>query len=154
MDLTGVVREVKSVNVLLSPIIFVLIVILINGWMYDLTKFLVGNIVAVNFNFLITACNTVLFCFVFPVLVILSSEIPIIISEMKSVILQVPEDKFYCQLSGTSASLLIKKLGNFKEEVTVTAFDLVTLNKNIILVTFGTVLTYELLLVQILEREK
>ncbi|GFT07320.1 uncharacterized protein NPIL_492661 [Nephila pilipes] len=158
-DLTKTVKLVKDMNALLSPIIFVLMTFWITGIFYNLSKLIFGNAFPDDLSFASTICNILSYSVQFLILLILSSEIPVTVSKMKSLVLQVPEDQFYYhwhvfpnKTTVPTVFLLIPKFDNFTDDVTVTAFGILKLNRNVILVSVGTIVTYELLLIQMLER--
>ncbi|GFS81911.1 uncharacterized protein NPIL_376031 [Nephila pilipes] len=115
-------------NALLSPVVFILMTFWISGILYNLSKLIFENAFPDDLSFVSTICNLLTYSVQFLILLALSSEIPITVSKIKSVVLQVPEEQFYCQwrifTNGTvtpTVFLLIPKLDNFTEDVTVTA---------------------------------
>ncbi|GFX37115.1 uncharacterized protein TNCV_4796831 [Trichonephila clavipes] len=87
----------------------------------------------------------------------LSAEIPNTVSEMKRVVLEgsISQDYlFFEERKSAGISLLVMKLEHFKEQVTVTGLGLFKLERSVIIVCLGAAVSYELLIVQLMERNE
>ncbi|KAG8197071.1 hypothetical protein JTE90_004338 [Oedothorax gibbosus] len=156
-ELAEIVYLVKSVNACLSPIVFILLSFWTTGIFYNLAKILYdvvfteGNLAFVSAIVYITN-----YSIQFVILVLLASLMPIDISEMKSIVLQLLNSKNQVSVPGVKAeniNLMISTLDNFEKEVTITAMGVLDLKRNLILVTLGVIVTYEVLIVQVLGME-
>ncbi|GFU40872.1 uncharacterized protein NPIL_483741 [Nephila pilipes] len=153
-DFTKVVELIKTVNDTLSSTTFAMVAFWTTGIFYNLSKILYRNPFTDILSFVSSSCNTINYTIQFLIFVVLSSEIPKSVAEMKSVILQVSESLFFDEQKSSSISLLALKLENFKELVTVTGLGLFKLEKSVILICLGSGISYELLILQLMERNK
>ncbi|GFR08449.1 hypothetical protein TNCT_314691 [Trichonephila clavata] len=91
----------------------------------------------------------------FVILLAFASKIPMSVCEIKRAVIRasnVQDCVFIDSMRSGDINLFISMLDSFKEEVTVAPFEILTLKKGIILLSLGVVVTYELLLLQILEK--
>ncbi|GFQ77870.1 uncharacterized protein TNCT_450511 [Trichonephila clavata] len=157
IDLSKTVSFVKTVNTSLSPLIFALTAFWTAGIFYNVSKLLYRQAFSDIFSFISSGYNAINYTVHFLVFVMMSAEIPNTVSEMKRVVLQgsVSQDYlFFEERKSASINLLVIKLEHFKEEVTVTGLGLFKLEKSVILVCLGAAVSYELLIVQLMERNE
>ncbi|GFY37933.1 uncharacterized protein TNIN_486901 [Trichonephila inaurata madagascariensis] len=154
-DFTKVVAFIKNINESLSPITFALMAFWTTGIFYNLSKLLYHSTFDDIFSLASSSCNAINYTIQFLIFVILSSEIPKTVAEMKNVILRGPESQeysFFDEQRSSSISLLVLRLENFKEQVTISGLGLFELERRVILICLGAGISYELLIVQLMER--
>ncbi|KAG8197051.1 hypothetical protein JTE90_004320 [Oedothorax gibbosus] len=106
-------------------------------------------------SFVSTIMNVLCYSFQFVIIVLLSARIQVPISDMKrNLVNALHADYSSCvdEHRNVNVGLLMSTLDSFKEEVTVTAMGMLKMERNIILVSLSVIVTYEFLIVQILER--
>ncbi|GIY88328.1 uncharacterized protein CDAR_312181 [Caerostris darwini] len=152
VDLTKAVKMVKGINDLLSPVIFCLMTFWMTRLFYNLTKIIYGSAFEDSLTYASTVSEVFNYGIQYFVLIMVSSEMPLVLSKMKSRVLHIPVEHPDCSCERAIFGIqLTLQLDNFKEEVTVTAMNFLKLDRNVILVSLGAVVTYELLIVQILK---
>lgn len=155
-DLSETVYLVKEFNRCLSPVVFILVSFWTTGIFYNLSKLLSHSFFTGAMTFVSAGVNILSYSLHFGVLIILASRIPATIADVKSLMLQSLHSRsqvFIGSVRVESFSLLMSTLDNFEREVTVTALGVMELKRNILLVSLGVILTYEVMIVQVLERK-
>ncbi|GBM43992.1 hypothetical protein AVEN_187591-1 [Araneus ventricosus] len=155
VDFTKAVVFLKGIIEILSPLTFVLTAFWTTGIFYNLSKMLYNNYLNDIFNFASASCYAFNYTIHFLILVVLSSEIPAVVFKMRSVVLQETQSQDYLFVDETkcaSINLFISKLEHLKEEMTVTVMGMFKLERSVILVSLGAGISYELLLVQLMEK--
>ncbi|KAF8773450.1 hypothetical protein HNY73_016114 [Argiope bruennichi] len=154
MDLRKAAVIVKNTNDVLSEIVFFLMAFWMTGLFYNLTKLIhrQSDFKLSNGEWQNSIFNVFIYGSLFVILVALSAEIPIIFSRIRSAVVQARSSETHYKRENSDVSLLIQILDDYSEDVTVKPFGVWKLDRSFIFVSFGIVITYELLLIQILER--
>ncbi|GIX88178.1 uncharacterized protein CDAR_269241 [Caerostris darwini] len=155
LDLTKAVDFVKEVNSFISPVLFILISFWATGIFYNLTKILYDPTFRDNYNLMSAIFNVAIYSVQYLLLLALASKLPMALSDIRSDLLRNAGIQ-RCIFSEPSVSadvnLLMSILETFREDVTVSPLGLIELKRSLIPVSIGVLATYELLIVQILER--
>lgn len=88
-------------------------------------------------------------------LVILGSSIENESLESKHLVLTMPKENLHGAMSVKLSHIyfLLSALNNTRHHATITAWGMFKIRKNLLLIMFGTIITYKVLIVQIIERK-
>lgn len=150
-DLACAVIWFSRVNAVLSPIFFLILTFWLIAFFYTLSKVLYIRPIDSLLDIIVGTMTLVSYSLQYFILVMLSSKIPLTISQMKTIIVQVPIKHPFKIFSLFDTNMLIMNFDNFMEDVAITKLGLLKSDLNVLLGTAGAVNFYELLIVQILE---
>ncbi|GFU40855.1 uncharacterized protein NPIL_483661 [Nephila pilipes] len=155
LEFQKTIDHIKRANLQISPILFILISYWMTALFYNSSKVIYNTAFKDVSSYLAIGFNITNYTVQFVILLIFASKIPATIFKIKLAVLRatvVQNCVFTDNTRSADISLFISMLDSYKEEVTVAPFGILKLRKGIILVSLGVVVTYELLLVQMLER--
>ena len=144
----------KELNQELSLIIFLLIGFWTTYVMYDLTKLMSKPVNEGIFSAVISVLEIINYASQFAAMVFLGSSIENDILEIKHLVLTMSSEMFpdMCDKS-CCFQFLLSALENMKQQVTVTAWGMFKIEKNLFLVIFGAIVTYEVIIMQFMEKQ-
>ena len=157
MNLTNELLKIKEitreVNQLLSPLIFILVGFWTANICYTISKIIFRPAYFIdNFGMCMSFLNVLCRTCEFIALVVLASKIEDEIIESKNILFRFPASNTDVMFSnGSHIQLFVSMLDNAREEISVTALGMFKLDRGLILVIFGIIITYEVIIIEILK---